>query len=63
MQLKNIGNTDRIIRIVLGLAIGVLGVVFKSWFGLVGIIFLATALVNTCPIYLALGLSTRKKAV
>ena len=63
MHLKNIGNTDRIIRIVLGLAIGVLGVVFKSWFGLVGIIFLATALVNTCPIYLALGLSTRKKAV
>ena len=63
MQLKNIGNTDRSIRIVLGLAIGVLGVVFKSWFGLVGIIFLATALVNTCPIYLALGLSTRKKAV
>ncbi len=62
MQLKNIGNTDRIIRIVLGLAIGVLGVVFKSWFGLIGIIFLATALVSTCPIYLAFGLSTRKKA-
>ncbi len=62
MQLKNIGNTDRIIRIVLGLAIGVLGVVFKNWFGLIGIIPLATAFVGTCPIYLPFGLSTKKKA-
>ena len=62
MQLKNIGNTDRIIRIVLGLAIGVLGVVFKSWFGLIGIIPRATAFVGPCPIYLPFGLSTKKKA-
>ena len=62
MKLKNVGNTDRIIRIVLGLAIGALGVVFHSWWGLAGIVLLATAAVGTCPIYLTFGISTRKKA-
>jgi hypothetical protein len=62
MKFKNIGNTDRIIRIVLGLAIAVLGVVFKSWFGLIAILFLGTAAISTCPLYLPFGISTRKKA-
>ena len=58
----NIGNTDRLIRIVLGVAIAVLGIVFKSWLGLIAIIPLATAAVGTCPLYLPFGISTRKKA-
>ncbi|MFA6505683.1 MAG: DUF2892 domain-containing protein [Treponemataceae bacterium] len=57
----NIGNTDRIIRIVLGLAIIGFGIAFKSWLGLIGIIPLATAAVSTCPLYLPFGISTRKK--
>ncbi|MGA2545989.1 MAG: DUF2892 domain-containing protein [Rectinemataceae bacterium] len=62
MKLKNIGNTDRIIRIILGLAIGVLGIVFKSWLGLIAIVPLATAAVSTCPLYLPFGISTRGNA-
>ncbi len=58
----NIGNTDRLIRIVLGVAIAVLGIVFKSWLGLIAIIPLGTAAVGTCPLYLPFGISTRKKA-
>lgn len=57
----NVGNTDRIIRIILGLAIGAAGVYFKSWWGLVGIIPLATALVRFCPLYPIFRLSTNKK--
>jgi type IV secretory pathway TrbD component len=62
MKLKNIGNTDRIIRIVLGVAIAILGVVFKSWLGLIALVPLATAAVSTCPLYLPFGISTRRKA-
>jgi hypothetical protein len=58
----NIGTTDKWIRIALGLAAGALGIVFKSWWGLVGLIPLATAVVGTCPVYLPLGISTRGKA-
>jgi hypothetical protein len=62
MKLQNIGNTDRIVRIILGVAIAALGIVFKSWLGLIAIIPLATAAVSTCPLYLPFGISTRKKA-
>ena len=58
----NIGKADRIIRIALGLVIGALGIAFKSWWGLLGIVLLATAAVGTCPLYLPFGISTRRKA-
>jgi hypothetical protein len=57
---KNIGITDRWIRIVAGLIIGALGLYFKSWWGLAGLILLATALIRTCPLYLPFGISTRR---
>lgn len=57
---KNMGNTDRWIRGIIGVAIIAAGIYFKSWWGLIGIIPLATALISTCPLYLPFGLSTRK---
>lgn len=57
---KNIGISDRWIRVVVGLAIVATGIYFKSWWGLVGIIPLATALISTCPLYLPFGLSTKR---
>ncbi len=54
----NMGSADRIIRAVLGLAIAAAGVYFQSWWGLVAIVPLGTALVGTCPAYLPFGLST-----
>lgn len=64
MMKKNVGNIDRIVRILLALVFGYLyftGAVT----GLVGTvllvlggIFVLTALVGTCPIYSVLGMST-----
>lgn len=59
---KNIGISDRWIRVVLGLAIGAAGVYFKSWWGLIGLVPLATALIRTCPLYLPFGISTRRSS-
>jgi hypothetical protein len=58
----NIGTGDKAIRVVLGIGIAVLGVVFQSWLGLLAILPLATAAVGTCPLYLPFGISTRRKA-
>ena len=57
--MKNIGKADRVIRIILGIVIGALGIYFNSWWGLLGLIPLGTALVNICPIYLMFKTSTR----
>jgi len=54
----NIGNTDRIIRIVLGLALIVAGLATGSWWGLIGVVPLGTAFVRWCPAYLPFGIST-----
>lgn len=58
---KNIGSVDRIVRLILGVAIGLLGVIFRTWWGLVGLVLIATAAIEVCPLYLPFGLSTRKK--
>jgi hypothetical protein len=58
----NIGKTDRIIRIVAGLAL--LSLVFigpQTLWGLVGLIPLATAFINFCPAYKLLGMDTLGK--
>jgi len=55
---KNVGKTDKTVRIILGLAILGIGYYFQSWWGLLGIIPLATALIGWCPLYCPLGLST-----
>ena len=54
----NVGNIDRWTRIVLGLLIGAAGLYFKSWFGLIAIVPLGTALMGWCPLYTVLGIST-----
>ena len=55
----NEGSADRIVRIVVGLAI--LSIVFvgpKSLWGLIGLIPLLTGIAGFCPLYRVLGLST-----
>jgi hypothetical protein len=54
----NIGPLDRALRLLAGLALLGAGLHFKSWWGLVGLVPLLTALVRFCPAYLPLGLST-----
>lgn len=54
----NVGNTDRIVRLLIGLAIVAAGLYFQSWLILVAIIPFATALIGWCPLYSLFGLST-----
>jgi len=54
----NLGTADRIVRAVLGLAAGAAGLYYQNWFGLIGLVFLGTALIGWCPAYLPFGLST-----
>ncbi len=56
----NVGGTDRIIRIILGILIILAGVYFKSWWGIIGILPLITGLIRWCPAYLPFGFSTCK---
>lgn len=57
----NVGKTDRILRVVLGLCIIGAGLMFQSWLGAIGVVLLVTAAVGWCPMYLPLGFSSCKK--
>ena len=64
---KNMGNTDRIIRVIAavifsalyftGTVTGTFGIILL----VVGAIFLATSLINFCPLYTLLGVNTCEK--
>lgn len=56
--MKNIGSADRILRIIIGLAVLGAGYYYHSWWGLVGLVPLLTATFRVCPAYLPFGLST-----
>ena len=57
---KNVGGIDRGIRIVAGVAAIGAGLYFQSWWGAVGLVLIATALVSWCPPYALLGINTCK---
>lgn len=57
----NVGSLDRIIRIILGVVIIALGFYFKSWWGVVGLVPIITGLLNFCPAYSLIGVSTKEK--
>jgi hypothetical protein len=57
---SNVRNTDKIIRIILAIIIAGLGIYFHNWWGIAAIIPLGTGLINWCPIYQAIGISTCK---
>ena len=58
---KNVGGTDRGIRIVLGIAIIAVGAYYGSLWGILGVIVLATGIFQWCPPYSLLGISTYKE--
>lgn len=57
----NMGSTDRLIRIVLGLVVIGAGLMYSSWWGALGLLPLLTAFVRWCPLYLPFGIRTNKK--
>jgi len=58
----NIGKTDKNIRLVVGLVIICVGIVVGSWWGLIGLIPVVTALVGFCPLYVPFKINTNKTA-
>jgi hypothetical protein len=61
---NNVGNTDRILRIIVGLALLSLIFLIDSnwrWIGLLGAVMIFTALVRWCPAYSLVGMNTNKK--
>jgi len=62
MLKTNVGGIDRILRIVVGLAL-LAGFFLNAdasyrWLYLIGIVPLATGLLSTCPLYSLLGINT-----
>lgn len=58
----NVGTTDRLLRLVAGLGIAIAGVIFESYWGLIGVVLLATAIFKFCPLYLPFKINTSKKS-
>jgi Inner membrane protein YgaP-like, transmembrane domain len=58
---KNVGNLDRIIRVVLGLSLIAFAVITKNWWGFIGIVPIMTAMMSYCPVYGLLRVSTKTK--
>lgn len=65
---KNMGSIDRVVRTIIAIVVGILyfaGVISGTTaliLGILAIIFLLTSMVGTCPLYIPVGLSTRKKS-
>ena len=65
---KNIGSADRVIRTLVGLAIGVLIIggqvtgTFAVILGILAVVFLATSATGFCPLYAALKIKTMKRS-
>jgi hypothetical protein len=57
----NVGKTDKIIRVIIGLIIAAIGVYYQSWWGLLAIIPIGTAITGFCGPYKLLGINTCRK--
>ena len=57
----NIGKNDRIIRVIIGLAIVWAGFYYEDWRGIIGIAPLVTAAIGYCQAYTPFKFSTCRK--
>ncbi|MBL0144675.1 MAG: DUF2892 domain-containing protein [Chitinophagaceae bacterium] len=64
---KNMGNTDRIVRLVIAALVGVLYLTkvisgtTAIVLGIIAIVFALTSFLSFCPLYTILGINTCKK--
>lgn len=58
---QNVGGIDRILRIVVGLALIGLALLGQiGWWGYIGVVPLLTGVIGWCPAYLPFGIKTCK---
>ena len=57
----NVGRNDRIVRVIIGLAIIWAGFYYEDWWGVIGVVFLVTAAIGYCPAYTPFKFSTCRK--
>lgn len=56
---RNLGTLDRVIRIVIGVALIAASAMGKiGWWGWLGVLPLVTALIGSCALYSMLGINT-----
>lgn len=64
---KNMGTLDRVIRTIIAAVIivlyltGQIGGTAAIVLGIIAVIFLLTSLIGFCPVYVPLGISTRRE--
>ena len=56
----NVGKTDRLLRIIIGLVILVIGYINENWWGLIGLVIILTGFFRWCPVYLPFKINTNK---
>ncbi|MEA4988642.1 MAG: DUF2892 domain-containing protein [Anaerovorax sp.] len=56
----NVGKTEQIVRITIGLTIVLVGVYYQNWWGIIGLVPIITGFTRYCPISDLLGISTCK---
>lgn len=58
----NLSKTDRVARFIVGMGLlGVGGIYYRSWWGLLGLPLLFNAAMGVCGLYRLLGISTFKR--
>ena len=60
---KNLGKTDKILRVIFGIIVIISGAYFKSVWGVLGVIPIITSEFGICPLYLIFGINTISKKI
>lgn len=55
---ENIGDVDKVVRVIAGIAALGAGFYYQSWWGVIGLILLGSAAIGWCPPYAILGFNT-----
>ena len=58
---KNIGNLDKVIRILLALVFAYMGLLYSVWWYILSIVLVITVFTGYCWPYKLLGINTAKK--
>ena len=58
---KNVGKTDKIVRIILAVVFAVLGYMYNPWLYIITAMLIVTAAMGHCGPYKLFGINTAKK--